>query len=266
MPCSILFGSAVVQGRQVSVFRQRYEEDQRQSIALGREMTQWPRGEGPSRPQDTEAIHQSRGRCRDAVKGVAVSVSKSLILPVTAPIDATCPDCRIFQPMEGWYAVTFLVAFGWIGLWSMVVTVVTNRWVVLLGHPSALGFVGLCVVALGAEIPDAINAVTVASRGYGSMAASSCIGSQICNICLGLGVPWSAAAWAGEVPLTSQDRLLEDASLVLLCVVIVFLCFYPARALAQGSATVTITANHGTVMIIAYLLIVCLLGEVTISV
>jgi len=198
------------------------------------------------------------------VKRLVITCGKALIVPVTVPIDATCPDCKIMQPMEGWYPVTFVVAFAWIGVWSLVVTVVTNRWVVLLGHPSAMGFVGLCIVALGAEIPDAINAITVASRGYGSMAAASCIGSQICNICLGLGVPWSvAASWGAEVPLSSQDRLLEDAAIVLLCVVVVFLGFFPARSLAQGYATVTITAGHGVAMLLAYALIVGLLGEVT---
>ena len=37
---------------------------------------------------------------------------------------------------------------------------------------------GFAVVSIGAEIPDAVNAIVVARRGYGAMACSSCMGSQ----------------------------------------------------------------------------------------
>jgi Ca2+/Na+ antiporter len=50
-----------------------------------------------------------------------------------------------------------------------------------------MAFFGLAVVAIGAEIPDCIQSVTVAKKGYGSMAVSNGLGSQICNICVGLG-------------------------------------------------------------------------------
>ena len=50
-----------------------------------------------------------------------------------------------------------------------------------------MAFFGLAVVAIGAEIPDTIQSVTVAKKGYGSMAVSNGLGSQICNICVGLG-------------------------------------------------------------------------------
>ena len=38
-----------------------------------------------------------------------------------------------------------------------------------------------CSVAIGAEIPDTIQSVTVAKKGYGSMAVSNGLGSLICN-------------------------------------------------------------------------------------
>ena len=68
--------------------------------------------------------------------------------------------------------------------------------------PAALAFFGIVLVALGAEIPDTINSVTVAKRGYGSMSTSSCMGSQICNICVGLGEP---APVARELRLGGAD-------------------------------------------------------------
>ena len=47
----------------------------------------------------------------------------------------------------------------------------------LLGVP--IGIMGMYVVAVGAQIPDTIQAVTVARRGHGSMAVASATGSQV---------------------------------------------------------------------------------------
>ena len=60
-----------------------------------------------------------------------------------------------------------------------------------------LSFLGFVLVASGAEIPDLIQSVTVARRGYGSMAVSNAIGSQIINICIGLGLPWTITILGG---------------------------------------------------------------------
>lgn len=61
-----------------------------------------------------------------------------------------------------------------------------------ISNGSSLGgeWFGLVLISIGAEIPDAIQSVTVARRGYGSMAVSNAIGSQIINILIGLGLPW----------------------------------------------------------------------------
>ena len=78
-----------------------------------------------------------------------------------------------------------MIAFTWVSFFSTIVSAVVTRWVALLQAPMA--FFGLAVVAIGAEIPDTIQSVTVAKKGYGSMAVSNGLGSQICNICVGLG-------------------------------------------------------------------------------
>jgi Ca2+/Na+ antiporter len=65
-----------------------------------------------------------------------------------------------------------------------------------------MGFLGFFLVALGAEIPDTFQAATAARRGYGSMAISSCIGAQVVNVGVGLGLPWIIVTGAGlDVPL-----------------------------------------------------------------
>jgi len=60
-------------------------------------------------------------------------------------------------------------------------------------------------------LPDTIQSVTVAKRGYGSMAVSNSCGSQIINILVGLGMPWFMSNWSG-VPIIIRDH--EDLLLM----------------------------------------------------
>jgi len=160
--------------------------------------------------------------------------------PVEKSIELTCPDCRINEPHENWYMVTFVVSFLWITFYSSVVTVIANRFVAILDEPAAMGFFGLVIVALGAEIPDTVNAVTVAKRGYGAMSTASCMGSQVVNICIGLGLPWTiSTALHFPVPLGRHDNFIHMASYVqlgnLMFVAVVIL----GGALTGGIATVS---------------------------
>ena len=50
--------------------------------------------------------------------------------------------------------------------------------------------VGMVLISLGAAIADIMQCCIVSRKGYGSMAISNSIGSQILNICVGLGLPW----------------------------------------------------------------------------
>merc|ERR1719420_2903752 len=100
-----------------------------------------------------------------------------------------------------------------------------------------MGFLGFFLVALGAEIPDTFQAATAASRGYGSMAISSCFGAQVVNVGLGLGLPWSAATFLGqEVPLVWPDSLAYAAysQRINACFVLALLMCTSLQAIDQG--------------------------------
>ena len=86
--------------------------------------------------------------------------------------------------------------------------------------PRPVSLHSLILVSVGAEIPDTIASVTVAKRGYGSLATSNCMASQITNIALGLGMPWLISNLAG--------RCVARSSLIF------FFFFAPHR----GTATV----------------------------
>ena len=68
-------------------------------------------------------------------------------------------------------------------------------------------------IAVGAVIPDRSQSVTVARRGYGSMAVSNSTGSQIINILIGLGLPWLISTMASvPVPVHRPAQILQLAA------------------------------------------------------
>ena len=107
------------------------------------------------------------------------------LVPLNLALKVTCPPCEHDGPHAKWYPVTFAMAFAWVAFLSTVISAVVSRWGDLLGVSPA--FLGMYIIAVGAEIPDTIQSVTGARRGYGSMAVSNSTGSQIINILIGLG-------------------------------------------------------------------------------
>ncbi|KAF4660617.1 hypothetical protein FOL47_007077 [Perkinsus chesapeaki] len=193
---------------------------------------------------------------------------KSLVVALMAPlkwiIDETCPDCRIYQPREDLYPLTFLASFLWITVASFMLGTVVDRWVTLLGQPGSMGYFGLILVAMGAEIPDTVNAITVASRGYGSMAASACMGSQIINICVGLGLPWTVASLAGgSIPVDERGSFLFDTSIVIMVAVFGLLLLTDGVAVIKGYPKAYLTRTEAVVLFSAYLIFVVVLGVLT---
>merc|ERR1712038_1610137 len=49
---------------------------------------------------------------------------------------------------------------------------------------------GLTFLAAGTSIPDLITSVIVARKGFGDMAVSSSVGSNIFDVTVGLPMPW----------------------------------------------------------------------------
>ena len=118
------------------------------------------------------------------------------LAPLKLALSVTCPECAHDSPSAHLYPVTLATSFTWVALLSTIIAAVVSRWGVLMCLPSS--FLGMYVVAIGAEIPDTVQSVTVAKRGYGSMAVSNSTGSQIINILIGLGLPWLITNMAGR--------------------------------------------------------------------
>ncbi|EER08420.1 conserved hypothetical protein [Perkinsus marinus ATCC 50983] len=223
-----------------SIFRERYDSQRSQPLL--------------------QSAHRPRKKRVPSPKSVVVA----LMSPLKWAVDETCPDCRIYQPREGLYPLTFIASFLWITLASFILGTVVDRWVVLLGQPSSMGYFGLILVAVGAEIPDTVNAITVASRGYGSMAASACMGSQIINICVGLGLPWTLACLAGgSIPVDKRSSFLFDTSIVILASVFGLLLFTVGVAVLKRYPKAYITRGGAVVMFSCYTVFIIVLGVLT---
>jgi len=153
--------------------------------------------------EDTECIHDGipdfMSEEHDSEEEEESMLGKAFELaaaPLSFLFECTCPDCGLGQKYENYYLLTFFSALIWVSIFSFLLSSIVERWVALSGLPMV--FFGLILVSLGAEIPDTIESVTVARKGYGSMAVSNCQGTQVINICLGLGAPWLLTTLSGQ--------------------------------------------------------------------
>jgi len=100
----------------------------------------------------------------------------------------------------------------------------------ILGIP--IFVMALLFLAAGTSIPDALASIAVAKQGEGNMAISNALGSNVFDILLGLGVPWTMGIIFGKpeetgwkdpmVPITFDNEGLAMWIAILALVVIVF--------------------------------------------
>ena len=75
---------------------------------------------------------------------------------------------------------------------------------------------GVTVLAAGTSVPDAIGSLLVARDGQGDMAVSNAIGSNVFDILLGLGIPWTLNGLIYGVSLDVDADNLVPLSLILI--------------------------------------------------
>lgn len=182
------------------------------------------------------------------------------IYPVRFVFEWTCPPCAIWDaeenkeagrpedaknPYESMWPITFIVSFLWVSLFSFVISAIAQRWCDLLN--ADVGFFGMAIVAVGAEIPDTIQSITVARRGYGAMAVSNCLGSQICNICLGLGLPWTFSNLLGHKVGVHQEKNLQKTAFFQVGIVAICFASLLGVALFRGENKAELTDRKSVV-------------------
>lgn len=108
--------------------------------------------------------------------------------PWEAILSWTIPTCDEDKTRKN-YMACFLMSIAWIGISTFLMVL----WVSKLGcmweiHPAVMG---VSVLAVGTSVPDGLASLAVAKDGQGDMAVSNAIGSNVFDICLGLGIPWA---------------------------------------------------------------------------
>uniref|UniRef100_H2YKM2 Sodium/calcium exchanger membrane region domain-containing protein n=1 Tax=Ciona savignyi TaxID=51511 RepID=H2YKM2_CIOSA len=128
----------------------------------------------------------------------------------------TIPDCSKPETRK-WYIFSFLMSIAWIAGISYVMVGVVEIVGCLLGVDTYT--MGLLVIAVGTSVPDALSSVLVAREGFGDMAVSNAIGSNVFDINLGLGLPFLIASLITSKPVQLlspiQTCLLENLPLTL---------------------------------------------------
>ncbi|XP_060062564.1 sodium/potassium/calcium exchanger 2-like [Ylistrum balloti] len=110
-----------------------------------------------------------------------------IVAPIVFSLWITLPDVRR-EEKKKWFMVTFFGSIFWIGAFSYMMVWWANTTGETIGLSPAV--MGLTILAAGTSIPDLITSVIVAKKGFGDMAVSSSVGSNIFDITVGLPIPW----------------------------------------------------------------------------
>ncbi|MDA9097425.1 calcium/sodium antiporter [bacterium] len=115
----------------------------------------------------------------------------AISLPWYAAFRVSIPDAKgdskIFKKKN--YLVSFFMSVFWISLISHGMVDLASRLGCVLDIPEVV--MGTVVLAAGTSVPDALASISVAQSGAGDMAVANAVGSNVFDILLGLGLPWS---------------------------------------------------------------------------
>ncbi|XP_035905220.1 sodium/potassium/calcium exchanger Nckx30C isoform X2 [Anopheles stephensi] len=120
-------------------------------------------------------------------KGARKRITYLLVAPIIFPLYLTLPDTRTPRGKK-FFPVTFIGSIVWIAAYSYLMV----WWATVVGDTSKIPaeVMGLTFLAAGTSIPDLITSVIVARKGFGDMAVSSSVGSNIFDVTVGLPIPW----------------------------------------------------------------------------
>lgn len=150
------------------------------------------------------------------------TITYFILLPIVFPLWLTLPDTRK-KTSRKFFAVTFLGSILWIAVFSYLMV----WWATITGDTVGLPpeVMGLTFLAAGTSIPDLITSVIVARKGFGDMAVSSSVGSNIFDVTVGLPLPWFLYTCVFHQPISVSSEGLGCSIILLFTMLIaVFMC------------------------------------------
>ncbi|XP_029707240.1 sodium/potassium/calcium exchanger 3-like [Takifugu rubripes] len=120
--------------------------------------------------------------------GVCSKLKWLIMWPLSLLLFCTVPNCAK-RRWERWFLVSFFTATIWIAGLSYIMVWMVTVIGFTLGIPDVI--MGITFLAAGTSVPDCMASVIVARQGLGDMAISNSIGSNVFDILVGLGLPWT---------------------------------------------------------------------------
>jgi len=181
------------------------------------------------------------------------------LYPFNVLFGYTIPDCGE-DDWEDWYVVSFIICIGYIAGLATVTLWLVTQLCLTVGIPNSLS--GVTLIALGAEVPDAVGSVMCAKAGQGPSAVSNCLNSQIINLLVGLGVPYFIHSLVESSPMDLGDagdtQMLIGSLLAALVLLFVWCTLGEAhrRKVAspddKSAGAVQITVGSAVLLLVAY--------------
>ncbi|KAF2882601.1 hypothetical protein ILUMI_23569 [Ignelater luminosus] len=143
--------------------------------------------QGYYKPKDHNAADRVDPLIKPEDQSPLVQVPWAVVYPIHYMCKKTMPDCRTDQ-YKNWYPFTFFISMVWISFYSYFMVWMITIIGTTLGIPDTV--MGLTFVAAGVSVPDALSSIAVIKEGYGDMAVSNAVGSNVFDILICLGLPW----------------------------------------------------------------------------
>jgi solute carrier family 24 (sodium/potassium/calcium exchanger), member 1 len=174
-------------------------------------------GFGDGDNDDDGDVDATGGRALEWPKTTGRQIMYVILIPITFLLYYTLPDVTT-KKWRNWYPWTFLGSILWIGFYSYFMVWWATLAGIIMGIPTEV--LGVTVLAAGTSVPDLLTSVIVARNGFGDMAVSSSIGSNIFDVTVGLPVPWFFyTAIKGKAIEVGSDGLFLSVILLLIMLV-----------------------------------------------
>jgi len=154
------------------------------------------------------------------LKGLDKQITYIVLFPLIFPLWLTLPDTRGERGKKFFY-ITFIGSILWIAAFSYLMV----WWSTITGNAFSIPpeVMGLTFLAAGTSIPDLITSVIVARKGFGDMAVSSSVGSNIFDVTVGLPLPWLIFTIVFQKPVTvSSAGMVCSIAILFLMLMLVF--------------------------------------------
>jgi len=131
---------------------------------------------------------------------------------------------------QKWYWATFFISLIHITWISYFMVEFMLKIGCLWGIPDVV--MGLTFLAMGTSIPDALGSISVAEDGEGDMAVSNAVGSNVFDICMGLGLPWfiklamEANDHCNYIPIWEASKDVIPSIIILLTIIVVLFAVF----------------------------------------